>query len=173
MTALIHFFFNISILRAKPQSLPASPFLMISTLTAYGLISLLISLIELPVIQAFFSALVDTALLVTLAFISLWIIDTPERRLQTITALAGTGSLLQLIAWPILLWLSSVGEADNSTLLYIPRWGLLLLVIWNILVIAHILRHALSVSLPITFGISVLYMYFAIRIANILFIAAR
>jgi len=146
---------------------------MVAMLTTYSLMSFLISLIELPIIQAFFSAFVDTTLLVTLAFISLWINDTPERRLQTITALAGAGSLLQLVAWPILFWLSSAGEVDNSTLLFIPRWALLLLVLWNILVIAHILRHALSVSLPITFGISVLYMYFAIRIANILFIAAR
>lgn len=176
MTALIQFFFNISILRAKPQDLPSSSFLMITTVATYSLFSLMISAIELRLSSALLSAFADTALLISLAYVSLWIIGAPERRVKIITALAGTGSLLQLIAWPILFWLSSAGETPvdtQSVMLFFPRSALLLLVIWNILVIAHILRHALAVALPITFIISVLYMYFTIQIANILFIAAR
>lgn len=171
MTELIKFFFNISILKANPQDLPSSSFLMMMTVGAYGLLSFMISLLELSIGQAMISAFADTLLLTALAYISLWIISTPERRTQTITALAGTGVILQFIAWPILLWISSINDTD-SLLNHIPQWALLLLVIWNILMIAHILRHALTVALPITFGISVLYVYFSIRIASILFIAA-
>jgi len=171
MNTLVRFFFNITILRANPQDLTASPFMMLATLATYCFLSFTISIIELPFLRATVSALVDTALLALFAFVCLWITDRPERRSQTITALAGTGALLQVIAWPILYWLSSSVDASQSTLIFIPRWTLLLLVIWNVLVIAHILRHALSVMISITFGISVLYMYFSIRIANMIFLA--
>ncbi len=171
MITLIRFFFDIATLRANPQDLAASSFMMMATTAAYCFLSFTISLIELSFLKAAVSALVDTGLLVALAVISLWIADSLERRIQTITALAGAGALLQLIAWPILFWLSRSAEATDNALLFIPRWGLLLLVIWNVLVIAHILRHALSVALPITFGISVLYIYFSIRIANMIFLA--
>jgi len=171
MNTLVQFFFNIALLKANPQDLNASPFMMFVTATVYCFFSFTISLIELSFLHALVSALVDTGLLVLFAMACLWITDKPERRIQTITALTGTGALLQIIAWPILYWLSTDVAAADSAFIFIPRWSLLLLVIWNVLVIAHILRHALSVNIPITFGISVLFMYFSIRIANMIFLA--
>lgn len=171
MTELLKLFFKISLLKANPQDVPPSSFLMMLSIAVYGLLSLIISTIELPIAKAIFSALIDTGLLFALASVSLWIIGASERKAQTVTALAGTGSIVQIIAMPIMLWLSQIGEADAS-LLFLPRWALLLLVIWNITIIAHILRHALSLAFPIAIGIAVLYVYFTIRVASILFIAA-
>ena len=172
MPILLNLFIDICCFKANPQDIPSSKFLALMMALLYGVLSLSISLIELPLAQSFFSALVDTTLLIALGLVSLWITGKPERREQTVAALTGTGALLQIIAWPILFWLSQTSDSQ-STLLMIPRWGLLILVIWNIVIIGHILRHALSVALPITVGISVLYMYFTIRIASILFVAAK
>lgn len=172
MSKLLNLFVDICCFKAKPQDIPSSRFLALITILFYTVLSLSISLIELPLAQSFFSALVDTTLLVALGLVSLWITGKPERRAQTVAALTGTGALLQIIAWPILFWLSNTSDPQSSMLM-IPRWSLLVLVIWNIVIIGHILRHALSVVLPITIGISVLYMYFTIRIASILFVAAK
>lgn len=171
MTALIKLFLDICFFKANPQDIPASRFLATGAVILYAALSLLISIIELPPGNAILSAFTDTAILVALGGVSLWIIGKQERSSQTITALAGTGVILQLIAWPVLFWLSGFDD-PNSGYLAFPRWGLLLLVLWNVMIIAHILRHALSVALPIAIGISVLYMYFTIRIASILFAAA-
>lgn len=170
MLVLLNLFFNICRLRANPQDIPSSTFLMVLALLSYGLFSLLISIIEIPIGNAILSSSVDTLLLMGLAIVSLWIRNLPERKTQTITALAGTGTLLQLVAWPILFWLSQ----DNDTLseFSLLRWILLILVFWNVVVIAHILRHALSVTYTIGAGIALLYVYLSIRIADILFIAA-
>lgn len=171
MTKLFKLFFDIALLRAAPQDIPSSTFLSISSVVLYALLSATISAIELPLPNAILSALVDTGLLIALAHVSLSIAGASERKTQTVTALAGTGALVQLLAWPTFFWLSHTEEA-KSALLFIPQWALLLLVLWNIVIIAHILRHALSLSLPMTIGISVLYTYFSIRMASILFIAA-
>ena len=171
MIILLKLFFNICRFRAAPQDIPASIFLKIVTVITYGLTSMAISLLEMPVGNALLSALVDTLMLIGLAQASLWIRNYPERKTQTICALAGTGTLLQLMAWPILIWLSQ-NDATLSTIASPPRWILLFLVIWNLAIIAHILRHALSLTFPIAAGISLLYVYLSIRVASILFIAA-
>lgn len=169
MIILLKLFFNICLFRAAPQDIPASNFLKIITVITYGLLSMGISLLEMPVGNAVLSALVDTLMLVGLAQASLWIRNFPERKTQTISALAGTGALLQLLAWPILNWLFQNDAAEFATPL---RWIYLFLVLWDLAIIAHILRHALSLTFPITAGISVLYVFLSYRVANILYIAA-
>jgi hypothetical protein len=45
----------------------------------------------------------------------------------------------------------------------------LLLFGWNLVVVAHIMRHALSVNFPVATGIAMLYTLVAIQIINALF----
>jgi hypothetical protein len=169
MIILLKLFFNICLFRAAPQDIPTSTFLKTITVITYGLSSMGISLLEMPVGNAVLPALVDTLMLVGLAQASLWIRNFPERKTQTISALAGTGTLVQLMAWPMLNWLFQNDVAQFASPL---RWIYLFLVLWNLAIIAHILRHALSLTFPIATGIAVLYVFLSYRVANILFIAA-
>ena len=87
--------------------------------------------------------------------------------MQTLTALSGTGTLLGLMALPVIQLLASGQEAGQPAVLA----GLLWLVLfgWNLLVVAHIMRHALSVNFPVATGIAILYTLVALQIINALF----
>jgi len=89
------------------------------------------------------------------------------RLTQTLTALAGTGTLLGLCALPVIQLLSSGQATGQPSLLASMLW--LLLFGWNLVVVAHIMRHALSVNFPVATGIAMLYTLVAIQIINALF----
>ena len=63
------------------------------------------------------------------------------RIFQTLTALLGTGVIISLLAIPVLLAISYVPQLAGY-------FGLimLLLIIWSLVIMAHVLRHALSVG---------------------------
>jgi hypothetical protein len=61
---------------------------------------------------------------------------------QTLTALAGTGTLLGLLGMPLMLQASRVQQSGEPGAALVMGW--LVLLIWNITVQAHIFRHALS-----------------------------
>ncbi len=68
---------------------------------------------------------------------------------QTLAALAGTGAVIQLIAWPLL----------ASPVLLIP------LLIWSLTINAHILRHALEISLGLAILISLGFLLMSATVA--------
>jgi len=70
----------------------------------------------------------------------------------------GTGTIFSLLATPVyyLLAVPVVALSGNPLLSFLV-W---VLIVWNIAVMAHILRHALAVSFPI--GVLVALMYILI-----------
>ena len=126
-----------------------------------------VSSLSQSLVQAMVASLIDTAMLVGLALAGLWVRSFKDRTTQTITALAGTGAIIGLIGYPIMIYLHSLGT-DEPTF---AGLFLLLLIVWNVMVIGHILRHALSLPYWAGIGISVFYMYTSIRIMSALFIA--
>lgn len=139
MTALLTLFFNLCLLRAKPQDLPASGLLPGAALAAYFLAGLMIALTQQSAGPAVLAALADSAVLALLTHTVLLLRKRPERLPQTLSALAGAGAVIQLIAWPLL----------TSPAL------LAALLIWSLAINAHILRHALEVRLGLAIFASV------------------
>jgi hypothetical protein len=140
-------FFELCRLRIAPQDLPYSKFLLKFSLFFYALINVLISLVGLSFHYALLSSLLDTALLVLLVSSLLYFARHTERITQTLTALAGAHSIIGILLLVPIMWLNfyqndAVGFA---TLL------LLALMVWNFVISAHILRHALEV--PFFIGI--------------------
>lgn len=82
----------------------------------------------------------------------LYLFRRPARFSQTLAALAGSGGLLGLPA----LALIRVAGAEVVAPHLSTAW--LLLLFWNLLINAHILRHALSSSLAMGAILSVLYV---------------
>lgn len=165
MLAFIRLFFQICFLKQGPQELPSSKLLLRASLVLYFFISLGVSLLNQPVNGALITAILDTLLLIALANVALMLAQKMDRRTQTLSALAGCGSLLGVIYWPIAAITFPEGFANSSPS---PFAGLLLLSLglWNVVIIGHILRHALSVTLLTGMGISLLYMYITLRIIN-------
>ncbi len=167
MTTLLLLFINICRLRGTPQDLPGSRFLLILTTTGYFAIGLAVSLLELSLGLAILSAMVDTLMLAALAWFSLWITGKTPRFTQTYTALAGTGVLFGLVGWPLITFLQGLPEGQSSSLPLL----LLGLVIWNIMVIGHILRHALGIMMWAASGLALFYMYLSICVMSALYLA--
>ncbi|MFO1434001.1 MAG: hypothetical protein U1F76_28570 [Candidatus Competibacteraceae bacterium] len=151
MRALFELFLAICLLRKGPQDVPASPVLLRLTLLSYGISGVLMRLLDADLPTALTLTVLDSALLAGLAYGALTLRHYPSRLTQTLTALLGTGTLLQLLALPLMLLLQQDVVAANA-----PVWLVLLwlgLFIWSIVIMAYILRHALSTSL----GIGMLY----------------
>jgi hypothetical protein len=167
---LLQRFFEICLLRAGPQDLPVSRFLLWVSLLAYAAVGMVMSLQNLDVARAILLVAIDTALLATLLFALLWSRALLERYLQTLTALLGTGAILQLAALPILSWQQEgLGDETVTTALMIASLLLWIWLLWNMLVVGHILRHTLSTRLPIGVLLGLAYLFISYSVTRILF----
>lgn len=170
MGRLLHRFFDICLLRAGPQDLPASTVLLWLSLLAYFTVGMVMSVQNLDVAHATLLVALDSALLAALLFALLWSRNALDRYLQTLTALLGTGAILQLAAMPILSWQQQgLGDEGVSAGLMISSLLLWIWLLWDLIVVGHILRHTLSTRLPIGVLIGLAYLFISYSVTRILF----
>jgi hypothetical protein len=143
MSALFNLFLDICLFRKGPQDLPASLPLLKTCLLAYGLSGLLVLMIGAPVPVALLQILLDMVLLGGLLYLALILYRHPKRFEQTLSALTGTGTLMGLLALPLMSWIAHKGAGDGGEL---PSMLLLGLMVWSVAIMAHILRHAFNTS---------------------------
>ena len=144
INVLCKLFFRICLLQRKPQDLPASNALLILCLIFYTAVNVLLSLHKVTVFKALQASFLESVLIVILTIAILRFSRRGERWLQTLTALVGTGCIMSLLALPIF-YGSTLSSTDAlvRVIIFLLYLGLL---VWNITVMAHILRHALDTS---------------------------
>jgi hypothetical protein len=163
---LIKMFWGICAVKAAPQDLPASSFLLGLALLAYLVTGTVVAAFQWPLSQAILAAFLDTVFLTVLSRVLLWARMLSGRFVQTLTALAGCGAVMTVIALPLVMWQSFVGVTDaNAPTL--PSWLLMIWMIWNVVVVGHILRHALSTVLPLGIGLAAVYAYISFQLMRI------
>ena len=161
MTTIFRAFFSICLLRGKPQDLPNSVELLAVCILAAGVANFLLALFSTAAGSALLASVVE---IVLVAFITLAVLKLnrhPERWLKTMMALTGTGFVLSLIALPLFFISLQIQAAAFFQLLALLAY--LGLVIWNIMIMGHILRHALDTG----FGIGVLFALTYIVITSV------
>jgi hypothetical protein len=168
MFALLTMFVDLCRMRVKPEDLPHSHFLMLLCIGCYFLLGFATSVLEQGFGLAILAAGADTGLMVTLAYLGLQMRGFSARAVQTITALTGTGALFEFVGWPMVIFLQQLEEGQSSSLSLV----LFALIIWNIMVIGHILRHALNVPMWVGTSIALIYIYITLRVINVLYAAA-
>ncbi len=167
-------FVDLCLLRANPQDLPHSSSLALLTLVTYTLLSYLLALSSTTPGTALLAALVDVGMLVGLAYAGLWILDLKNRLIKLVTALAGSGTVWQLVALPVMsLLIDGADKASDTALAALGYMLLLALVAWAIFIIGHILRHALNMKFFFALGVALLYVYTSMRVGSALFVAAQ
>ena len=159
------------LLRAAPQDLPASSALLIITICTYFLISLLIALVNLRFAQSLGAAAVDAVLLLFVSYVMMWIKVTTNRWYQMATSMAATSSVLGLIALPLSLIQAMLGT--GSTLASFAILFLIGIMVWNLVVLAHIIKHAMDASIFIAALLAGFYMYLSLKIMSVLFFQAE
>ena len=137
-------YFSICTFRRGPQDLPTAAVFLVLSLTLYGLASAALVLPARAAATAMLAGAAETGLLLLITWGLLRLRGVPARFRQTGTALTGSGFLFSMAALP-LFYLRSAYGSDAAMILVV---GLLVLalVVWNVAVMAHILRHALSAS---------------------------
>jgi drug/metabolite transporter (DMT)-like permease len=165
-TTLFRAFFQICLLRFSPGQLPRSYELLTVSLIAYTLVNFLLALFTAPLFDAVLASLLESALvaLITVGILSLnrhygrWV--------ETLMALAGTGFILGMFALPLIY--GGTMLQDNGLLQAFMLLVYIFLVVWNILIMAHILRHAIDTTFG--FGIVFALAYIFITSAVIVFL---
>lgn len=143
--ALIQPFVRICLLNANPQDLPASAVLLGICVSAYLLITAFMVMPIYGLSLSFQEAIVEIVLLLAYTQAALRIGAHPERYMQTVSALAGTGVIIGMLALPLAysLYKSTVYGGANAPILF----AYILVFAWLLVVYGHIYRHALSTGL--------------------------
>lgn len=170
MYALVRPFIEVCLLRSGPQQLPASNLLLGLALLVHTTTSALASTLLLPVMQALLAGITGTALLAGLTTALLYVQSRQARLVQTVTALTGCTALIDLVALPVTRWWqasrASGEEASFAVLLLLVLTG------WNLAVVAHIFRHALSSAFFVGLIVALVMYWVFINVINTLFPAA-
>ena len=93
--------------------------------------------------MAIMQTVADLCLLFACVWFTLRMKGLIPRFLQTVTALTGTGALLGLVAWPVIIW---VGQQTPESGFGIANLIFLALFGWSLAVMTHIIREALEVK---------------------------
>ncbi len=168
MLRYIKFYVALCFLKVAPQDAPSSTNIFYMSIFSYFLVGALIISQEQSMVAGLFLSGVQTALLMFLANLALWIKKTPERYHQTMTALCATGAIIGLIALPIMAFLASSGssgalgvDTDSLSFAYLA-W--LVLMLWESYVVAHILRYAMDIPLIAALAGAFIYLYLSFAI---------
>jgi hypothetical protein len=165
MYAILNSFWKICLLRLAPQDLPTSSLLLALSLLMYVLSSIVVGLVNMSPLSALLSGVVDVLIVAGLTFLLLWVRDLGVRYMQTLTALAGSGTILAVFAAPVLWW--QVQQPD--VLPMVSTMLMMALLTWNLVVVGHVLRHAITTKLYLGILIALVYLYVAISIISSLF----
>jgi len=164
---LVHTFWALCLLRLGPEDLPPSNFLLYLTLGLHALAVILISVAVYPLGTAMLAGITGTLVLAGLTLGTLQLHQLTARFQQTLTALAGSGALLTFIALVPNWWFYAAREAGAG-------WGtptllLFLILIWSVVVTAHILRRALSTHFILGLVIAAVFYWVSAQIHASLF----
>lgn len=157
MLSLFRFFFQLCLLRTRPQDLPSSEALLGVTAAFNVAIGAVVVTPTLGnALTALMASLLDTAILAGTLWLLLRFRDHPARFVQAATAALGVSAVIAVLSLP-LQWLlpadpdAVTAPAEAASLLF------LVLIVWLQVALGHVLRHALDVTLPLGIGLAFLY----------------
>ena len=156
MFKLFNYFVDLVLFRHKPQDIPASSSLMVLVLIAYFVVSVIHGQqLFGSLLSSFLAALADLVFLLFALSAVLYVTDKGERFLQTITALAGGATIITLIAIPVQLLMGNGEQMALANQIGVLIY--LVIIIWNFIFIAYVIRHALDITM--IFGMLVAFTY--------------
>lgn len=145
MKAIVRTCWQICLLRQGPQVFPQSTALLVIMAVLYALLdAVLFALGGSPLGVLVESVVADIAMLVIFCVIVLSIWHHLSRLNQTLIALFGASSVIMVLQVP-LVWIEQ-WKGPWHFLTVGVGFVLILFIFWNIAVIGHILRHALSIA---------------------------
>lgn len=151
---------DICLFRSGPDSLPVNNQLQQLVLLAYFCVSVLVNQIDMSLRISLWIGISDLLILMLFLYLLLRMNNYLPRYHQTLMAMAGTGSLMGLLAVP-LLWAFHQYAEQSDTANFI-LFALMLVMFWSLMITAHIIRQTLETTAPKAVALTVLYVIVAI-----------
>ena len=139
---LWQFFFDMCLLKKNPQDLPDSTFLLQLLIVCNIAINFVINIATTSLPVALALSVLAVLLVYSFTRLLLWTLNFSSRSRKTLIAIFGTDLVIALPAIGLRYWLHWLETHNLQSDLAIILW--ILVFIWNLLVTAHILRHALD-----------------------------
>ena len=163
---LLRFFFEMCRFKKNPQQAPDSSFLLQLLILSNVGINFLINVVTTPVPVALALAIIAVMLVYGFSSILLWSLNFSARTRQTLIAIFGTDLIIAGPAIGLRYWLYWLHETDQQSDIALVLW--ITVFIWNLLVTAHIFRHAIGKS----FGLGLITAVgYSVIIFNVMYAA--
>jgi len=151
MVQIVKYFANLVTFRAKPQDIPDSHQLLVLT----ALLALATSLLTATIGDTFGATLAISTLQVIIFATVIWLVlkynGVPERWRQTITALFGALTLMQLIGWIVSPGADHMTQPSATPTFRAPTPIVIAVAVWYFAIMTHVLRHAIDSSIAKSF----------------------
>jgi hypothetical protein len=155
------------LLRAGPQDVPYSSALLAVVTLLYLAGGVLVLKTAMAISQAVANMVLDLAVLFAFSYFCLSLLGFRARFVQTATALAGVGTVYHLLAWPLFIQIHGMQPEQQGV--KITALLMLLLISWQVLVFAHVFRHAMQLSMVRALALSFGYLFLSMAAAEIIF----
>ena len=153
MRDVLRLIWNICWLRQGPQDMPSATILMVILVAIYALVGVFLGIAKVSLGQATLESLLSILIMIVFVQLALRVRGHAARFNQTLSAMAGCDALLSSMLVPLLVLLKA---GILPPILFANLW--LLLLIWSIVITAHILRHALAISFVTGILLSLAYL---------------
>jgi len=158
---LVKLFWEICLLRKGPQDVPAAHILFWLLLLAGLLVDLVIAVNFVDFQQALLVVLANTVVLFGVVMLLLFLLGFSNRVVQTLTTLIGTGLVFSGIRLPVMILVKLAPQ--NAGIFGMVE---IFILVWSLVVIAHILRHALSIQLFLAGALAFGYFMLSYQLVN-------
>jgi len=145
MSALLHKFVQIALLRASPQELPGFSMVLWIAIVFVFATSFAGLLFAYPFADALIRCLAAIAIPAVILYAALQMKRTPSRFLQCYAAICGASAVVYVLALPLMptFFGASVSTLSGKLVVLI----ILLLDVWMLLITAHVFKHTFDVGM--------------------------
>ncbi len=154
-------------LRSAPQDLSYSSRLLLQLAAAYVFSGIVVLQTTLSPDDMFAGILLGFFVQYAFTYLVLQALGRRSRFLQTFCAILGVGIFFNLLSWPVFSVLSdaSISDASKTSMSLI----FLMLISWEVLVKAHIFRHALEMKMFSALALSFSLFFISIALSQLFF----
>ncbi len=153
-------------LKSAPEDLPYSPQLTVQIVAVYIFTGIVVLQTTLAPDDMYAGILLGVLVQYVFAFVVLSALNKRARFMQTFAALIGVSLLFNLMSWPVFSVLAdnAASESMQSTMSLM----FLLLISWEVLVKAHIFKHALDMKTPAALALSFSLFFISLALSQLL-----
>ena len=158
---------SLLVLKSAPQDLSYSPRLLVQLMLAYILSGIVVLQTTLNPDDILSGLLLGLLIQYVFTYAVLRALDKRARFVQTFCAILGISVLFNLLSWPVFSMLSdeTAQEAMRSSMSLM----FLLMISWEVLVKAHIFRHALEMRMFSALALSFSLFFISVALSQLLF----